>query len=241
MNLSSNHGTGPDIRIDQLSKEYQFGENQVRALDEVSVTVKGGQFCVFHGPSGSGKSTLLHLIGALDHPTSGSITVGDQRIDDQSEDVRTSFRRTEVGYVFQALNLIENLTALENVLVPFIPQGSDREMEDKARDILADVGLGDRLHHRPGRLSGGEQQRVAIARAVLKEPSLVLADEPTGELDTETGTKIFSLLRNINEDQNATVIVVTHDTEYIRDEDTTFRMRDGRCREDQQAPSQKPE
>lgn len=222
---------GPDIQTSHLTKTYQVAGRDVRALDDVTVTIQGGSFCIFHGPSGSGKSTLLQLLGALDHPTEGTLTVGNQRIDNLPSHERTLYRREQVGFIFQAFNLIENLTALQNVLVPYIPEGRDQEMHERAREILMEVGLEGRLDHRPGRLSGGEQQRVAIARAILKQPRLILADEPTGELDTDTGTRIFDLLRKLNDQKHTTVVVVTHDTEFIQNHDRSVELKDGRCLE----------
>jgi len=223
----------PAIRLRDVTKTYDVEGPSVTALREVSLDVPPGRFCVLHGPSGSGKSTLLHLLGGLDRCTSGTITIGDQNLNQMSDAERTTYRRKQVGYIFQTLNLLPNLTALENVLVPFIPDGPFYKMADQARRILTDLGLGDRIDHRPGRLSGGEQQRVAIARALLKHPSLILADEPTGELDTETGRIIFSLLRRIRRERNATVVVVTHDTEFIEPDDQTAAIRDGQLVEDE--------
>ncbi len=228
MNTPENQKAGPEIQIKSLFKEYEMGSGQVRALDDVTATLPGGRFCVFAGPSGSGKSTLLHVLGALDHATSGSVLVGDRDLEQMDDQERNEFRKKSVGFVFQTFNLIDNLTALENVLIPFIPDGRSHKMIDRAKNILDDIGLGDRLDHRPGRLSGGEKQRVALARAVLKNPSLVLADEPTGELDTQTGTEIFRLLRRIRRKRETTVVVVTHDTNYIQDSDLVFQLQDGR-------------
>ncbi len=226
-NRSTSASAGPEIEIVDLHKNYDMGEQTVHALRGLSLQIPSNRFCIVHGPSGSGKSTLLHLLGGLDRPTGGSVRVGDRNLNDLDDGERTQYRRKDVGFVFQTLNLLPNLTALENVLVPFIPEGPFYKMSDQARQILAELGLEDRIDHRPGRLSGGEQQRVAIARALLKKPSLILADEPTGELDTETGQTIFSLLRRIQRERNATVMVVTHDTEFIQPEDLTASIKDG--------------
>ncbi len=215
------------IVFDRVSKVYASGPSEVKALDELSVSIPEHSFSVFCGPSGSGKSTLLHLLGALDQCTGGSIYVNSRNINLLSETERTRYRRYEVGFVFQSLNLLPNLTALENVLVPFIPDGSSHKMRARAKRLLDDAGIGQRIHHRPGQLSGGERQRVSIARALLKDPSLILADEPTGELDRETGQVIFNMLRRIRAEERTTVVVVTHDTEYIESEDVTFELQDG--------------
>lgn len=219
--------TGPPIQLEEVTREYRMGKNTIKALDRISLAIPENEFCIMYGPSGSGKSTLLHLLGALDRATSGQIKVGSDDIEQFTDARRTRYRREQVGFVFQALNLLDNLSALENVLIPFIPEGGSRKMSGRAKDMLAEVGLENRVDHRPGRLSGGEKQRVAIARALLKNPGIVLADEPTGELDSTTGGRIFDLLRRVHREQKKTVIIVTHDTEYITAEDTTFHLKDG--------------
>ena len=224
---SSHDNTSSYIEFDEVTKTYSSGQGEINALFQLSTTLPQHSFSVFHGPSGSGKSTLLHLLGALDTCTQGSIRVDGKTLDTLSNQERTHYRRHEVGFVFQSLNLLPNLTAIENVLVPFIPGGSSHKMRGKAEKLLQDVGLGDRIDHRPGQLSGGERQRVSIARALLKDPSLILADEPTGELDRETGNLIFDLLREAHREQPATVVVVTHDTEYIEPDDLTVELNDG--------------
>jgi putative ABC transport system ATP-binding protein len=183
------------------------------------------------GPSGSGKSTLLQLLGALDEPTSGEITIGGSKLSGMSSRERDRFRREQVGFVFQSFNLLSNLTAIENVIVPFLPTGVSAALRTRGIELLRQVGLGERCDHRPNQLSGGEQQRVAIARALLKRPKLVLADEPTGELDSETGAEVYRLLRHLRDEQQTTVIVVTHDASFIRPEDRILRLRDGRLLE----------
>ncbi len=215
------------IEFDKVTKTYTRGEQEIHALHEISTTLPEHSFSVFYGPSGSGKSTLLHLLGALDNCTRGTILVGGNSLNDLTDQERSEYRRHDVGFVFQSLNLLPNLSALENVLVPFIPGGSSHKMRGKAQKLLQDVGLGERFDHRPGQLSGGERQRVSIARALLKDPSLILADEPTGELDRETGNLIFNLLRKAHREQPATVVVVTHDTEYIEPDDRTVELNDG--------------
>ena len=218
------------IQVRSLHKTYRMGERDVHALRGVDLAIPSGQFCFILGPSGSGKSTLLHLMGALDRPTSGSVTVGGEDLAGLSEGELALFRRRQVGIVFQAFNLLANLDALGNVLVPFLPEGVPAGLREKAIALLNEVGLGDRLAHRPSQLSGGEQQRVAVARALLKDPVLILADEPTGELDSTTGREVFALLRRANSDRKKTVVVVTHDTQYIEEGDRVVQIADGRVR-----------
>ena len=219
--------TNHSIEIENLTKEFTIGPTTVRALRGISASIQAGSFQFVLGPSGSGKSTLLYLLGALDRPTAGSITVGGRQIDQLSRGEQDQFRRHEVGFVFQSFNLLSNLSALENVLAPFLPIGINNTLRQQAVDLLEHVGLGDRKQHRPAELSGGEQQRVAIARALLKQPKLVLADEPTGELDHETGAEVIGYLRNLRDEHGTTVVVVTHDESYIEDGDATLRLRDG--------------
>lgn len=216
------------IDIHDLTKVHHRGETQVQALRGVSCQVPSGSFTFIVGPSGSGKSTLLYLIGALDAPTSGEISVEGRRLSELTNRERDEYRRTQVGFVFQSFNLLTNLTALENVLVPFLPRGVSPDLRRQAIDLLRQVGLGERIEHRPNQLSGGEQQRVAIARALLKQPRLVLADEPTGELDSQSGAEVFGYLRGVHRERQTTVIVVTHDERYIEPTDRIIRLRDGR-------------
>ena len=199
----------------------------MRALRGITVTIASGSFQFVLGPSGSGKSTLLYLLGALDRPSGGTITIDGRKINELSRVDQDHFRRHEVGFVFQSFNLLGNLTALDNVLAPFLPIGVSGELRQRAEDLLVHVGLGDRQRHRPAELSGGEQQRVAIARALLKRPKLVLADEPTGELDHRTGAEVMGYLRDLREELGTTVVVVTHDESYIEPGDATLRLRDG--------------
>jgi putative ABC transport system ATP-binding protein len=194
----------------------------------VSCHIERGQFAFIVGPSGSGKSTLLYLLGAIDRPTSGDIVVAGQDLVTMSEAAQNRYRRDQVGFIFQSFNLIGNLTALENVLVPFMPQGVTPVLRQRGVDLLTQVGLGDRLEHRPFQLSGGEQQRVAIARALVKEPIVVLADEPTGELDSKTGDEIYAILRGIQESSATTVVVVTHDRRFITAADLILEIQDGK-------------
>lgn len=179
----------------------------------------------------AGKARCCNCWERLDEPTSGEITIAGTRLRGMSSRQRDAFRREQVGFVFQSFNLLSNLTAVDNVLVPFLPTGVSAELRSRATELLKVVGLGERLDHRPNQLSGGEQQRVAIARALLKRPKLVLADEPTGELDSQTGAEVYRLLRNLREQQQATVIVVTHDPTFIQPDDRILRLRDGRLAE----------
>jgi putative ABC transport system ATP-binding protein len=216
------------IHIENVTKVHKMGEAEVHALRGVSCSIATGTFTFIVGPSGSGKSTLLNLLGALDIPTTGHVQIEGKLLSDLTERERDEFRRNEVGFVFQNFNLLKNLTAIDNVLVPFMPSGINAKMKQDAIELLKQVGLQDRLDHRPGQLSGGEQQRVAIARALFKRPSLILADEPTGELDSETGAEIFQILRDVVQQRQTTVIVVTHDRRYIAPEDRLIEMTDGR-------------
>ncbi len=220
------------IQAAGVTKTYRRGTHEVSALRGVTFELPAGSFAFVLGPSGSGKSTLLQLLGALDEPTSGELTLDGQRLRGMTARQRDDFRREQVGFIFQSFNLLSNLTAVDNVLVPFLPRGVPAELRSRAVELLKQVGLSERLDHRPNQLSGGEQQRVAIARALLKRPKFVLADEPTGELDSQTGAEVFRLLRDLREQHHATVIVVTHDPTFIQPDDRILRMRDGRIVEE---------
>lgn len=219
------------IQLRDVTKVYRRGPHEVAALRGLSFELPAASFAFVLGPSGSGKSTLLQLLGALDEPTSGEITVSGTRLSGMLARQRNAFRRDQVGFVFQSFNLLSNLSAVDNVLVPFLPSGVSSELRTRAVELLQQVGLGERLDHRPSQLSGGEQQRVAIARALLKQPKLVLADEPTGELDSQTGADVFRLLRDLRDQHQATVVVVTHDPTFIHPDDRILRLRDGRLAE----------
>lgn len=219
--------TKPVVRLKDLAKHYQRGSEVVKALDGVDLVIGGTGMVAIAGPSGSGKSTLLHLIGAMDRPTRGEVIVAGQALNGLPEKTLTRFRRQTVGFVFQTFNLIPNLTALENVTLPmefnWVPKD---ERLQKAKHLLDQVALGRRLTHRPGELSGGEQQRVAIARALANDPPLILADEPTGNLDTESGQKIYELLKEVACER--TVLVVTHAEPLARMADRVLHIKDGR-------------
>jgi putative ABC transport system ATP-binding protein len=206
----------PFIRISDLTKHFQMGGTTVRALDGVDIDIPQKSFTVVMGPSGSGKSTLLYLIGGLDRPTSGQIAVKGQRLDEMDENKLALFRRQAVGFIFQSFNLIQSLTAEENVGFPMQFAGiSSKERTRRSKELLEQVGLADRGHHRPSELSGGQQQRVAAARALVNNPNLILADEPTGNLDTASGAGIMQLLADLHQAGRA-VLVVTHDPRMVR-------------------------
>ena len=215
------------IEIKNVTKTHVKGQTDVHALRGVTCSIERGVFHFIVGPSGSGKSSLLYLMGALDEPTSGEILFEERTLSALSNSERDAYRRDDVGFIFQSFNLLNNLDAVDNTLVPYLPQGVSAERRDKAIAMLQQVGLGDRLDHRPHQLSGGEQQRIAIARALLKQPKLVLADEPTGELDSATGAEVFGLLRKLCADRETTVVVVTHDQSFVDSTDRILRMKDG--------------
>ena len=217
------------IRCRDVCKFYQQGENQITALAGVTLEIAKGSFAAVMGPSGSGKSTLLHLIGGLDRPTSGELLVDGRLIGQMADDEITLFRRTKIGFVFQFYNLLPTLTALENVALPFVLDGKAKsEADARADSLLAKVGLDKRRDHLPEELSGGEIQRIAIARALAFNPPVLLADEPTGNLDSKTGASILALLRQINREEGCTVVMVTHSEEAASYADQRFHLRDGR-------------
>ncbi len=214
------------IELDTVSRRYEVGAGVVTALDDVTLTIDAGEFGVVLGPSGSGKTTLLNLIGALDSPTSGTILIDGKRISESSRSELFRFRRETVSFIFQTFNLFPGLTALENVQFGVDVSGRRHE-HDRARATLAEVGLGDRLHHFPQQLSGGEQQRVAIARALATGNPVMLADEPTGELDFRTGIQILELLHRQTH-RGITVLIVTHNREIARVADRVIELSSGR-------------
>src|SRR5262245_22658528 len=215
------------IYVSDVRKTFRSGSRRVEALRGVSCRIPAGRCAFIVGPSGSGKSTLLYLLGALDRPDSGLIRIEGSDLSTMTEAGRDAYRRDKVGFIFQSFNLIGNLTAIENVLIPYYPRGVTRAQRARAAGLLADVGLEDRLHHRPCQLSGGEQQRVAIARALIKDPVLLLGDEPTGELDSQTGDEIYGILRRLQAERQTTLVVVTHDRRFIAPDDLVLEIRDG--------------
>ncbi len=218
------------LKVKNLNKTFSSGPVKVQAIDDVSFTVNDGKFASIIGRSGSGKSTLLSLLGGLDKPTSGEIIVGDQDINSLNDHSLIKYRGEKIGFVFQNYNLVPNLSAIENVSLPmeFVGKPKDERVK-RAKELLAEVGLNeDEMNRRPGKLSGGQQQRVAIARALANQPRLILADEPTGNLDSQTGKVIFELLHNLAKSQKTTIIVVTHDLEIAGKTDMTFKLVDGK-------------
>ena len=216
------------VRTVGLTRHYKMGDTLVEALQGVDLTLARGEFVALVGPSGSGKSTVLHLIGGLDRPTSGEVWIDGIELSASDEHTLTHHRRTHVGFVFQGFNLLPRLTAEENVALPLMFSGvPEKERRARARALLARVGLGQRLAHRPTQLSGGEQQRVAIARALIGQPALLLADEPTGNLDSTTGAEIMALLRELNRERALTLLVVSHDPEVAAFAGRIVRLRDG--------------
>lgn len=221
------------IRCIDVRKVYQQGNNEIIALDGVSLDIAKGEFAVIMGPSGSGKSTLLHLIGGLDRPTSGELLVDQRLVGQMADDQVTLFRRTRIGFIFQFFNLLPTLTALENVALPFVLDGrSKATAEQRAKMLLAKVGLENRQNHLPEEMSGGEIQRIAMARALAFDPPILLADEPTGNLDSKTGESILSLLRHINREAGCTIVMVTHSREAAGYGHRTIFFRDGKIEEE---------
>jgi putative ABC transport system ATP-binding protein len=215
------------ISISEVRKEYRIGQQLVRALVGINAEIQQGEFVALMGPSGSGKSTLLNILGGLDHPSSGEVSVADEVITSLSRKALCNYRRRRLGFIFQKFNLLNTQTALENVAFPLIFAGvSKNQRKDKAIKALEAVGLADRLDHKPGELSGGQQQRVAIARALVGDPPLILADEPTGNLDTTSGAGIMRLLAELNA-QGRTIIVVTHDPRLKNYVSRTIHLLDG--------------
>jgi putative ABC transport system ATP-binding protein len=220
------------LEAHEVRKNYLMGKVLVPALRDVSFEVEKGEFLTIFGPSGSGKSTLLHLLGGLDRPDAGRITIDGSDILKLSDNRLAELRLTKIGFVFQFFNLLPRLTALRNVELPLaIADISDRETAERAREMLKFVGLEARASHRPHELSGGEQQRVAVARALINEPKIVLADEPTGNLDTKTGWEIIQLMKKLNDEKGQTFIVVTHDPRIAEEADRTIHLRDGSVEE----------
>ncbi len=216
--------------VKNLTKSFNSPSGKVTALSDVSLSVDTGQFASIIGKSGSGKSTLLSMLGALDIPTSGNITVDDIDISKLSAHRQTTYRAKQIGFVFQHYNLIPNLSALQNVMLALEFGGMPaRQRKGRAEQLLNDVGLEpDQQMRKPSRLSGGQQQRVAIARALANHPAIILADEPTGNLDSETGQKIFDLLHDLSRSENTTIIAVTHDMDIAGKTDKTFTLKDGK-------------
>jgi putative ABC transport system ATP-binding protein len=220
------------LKADTLHKELRVGEVTVQALRGISLEVKRGEMLGVIGPSGSGKSTLLGLIGGLDSPTSGHVYIDGEDITDMNERQLTQIRNEKIGFVFQSFNLIPTLTALENVALPIQFSRNARKPHQRAAELLELFGLGERIHHRPNQLSGGQQQRVAIARALANNPPLLLADEPTGNLDTGSSEIVMNSFRNVREKMNTTIVIVTHDMEVASQMDRVITLIDGHIASD---------
>jgi len=217
------------VTVNQLSKTL----GNIRAIDNVSFDIEKGEFLAVQGPSGSGKTTLLGLLAGLEKADEGSILIGDEELTSMTEDQLALFRRHNIGFVFQAFNLIPTLNTLENIALPLYPERMNRkDMLERARKAAYDVGLSERLDHYPNELSGGEQQRVAVARSLINEPKVIFADEPTGNLDSKTGEKIIELLHKLNREKGQTFVLVTHDDKIAKESSRIIRLIDGRIEHD---------
>ncbi len=215
------------IRLDKLARRYQMGNETIHALREVSLSITRGEYIASMGPSGSGKSTLMNLIGCLDSPSDGDYELNGHRVSDMDDDELADIRNREIGFVFQTFNLLPRLDALRNVELPLVYAGIDAETrKERAVEAMRQVGLADRMHHKPNELSGGQRQRVAIARALVTRPSIILADEPTGNLDSKTGDEIMLVFQSLWKQGN-TIILVTHEEDIARHAGRIVRIRDG--------------
>jgi len=220
------------IEIQDVHKAYDMGEDKVRALDGVSLVIQEGEYVAIMGPSGSGKSTLMNLVGCLDTPTSGSYKLKGTEVAGMTDDELAAIRNGEIGFIFQTFNLLPRSDAVQNVELPLVYAGVPRrERRDRAQEALKAVGLGDRMHHRPNEMSGGQRQRVAVARALVNRPSILMADEPTGNLDSKTGDEIMSLMDQLHA-QGRTIILVTHEEDLALRAARVVRLRDGRILSD---------
>lgn len=218
----------PIIQLKNVWKTYRMGDNIVNALRGINLDVMPGEFLAIQGPSGSGKSTAMNLVGCLDVPSRGEIYLDGQNIARLSESNLASIRGRKIGFIFQKFNLIETLTAFENVVLPMTFQGiSEADRNKRAKQLLEQFGLGDRMHHKPGELSGGQQQRVAIARSLAVDPPVILADEPTGNLDSKTGKEVMEFLRELHKHRDKTIVLVTHDDSLARMADRVEYLKDG--------------
>lgn len=217
------------VVLKDVWKVYDLGEVKVEAARGVSLTIRKGEFVAIMGPSGSGKSTIMHLIGCLDKPTKGHIYFGNENVSEYDSNKLARVRGRKIGFVFQAFNLISSLNAVENVTLPLMLQRVRKSIrEEKAKKLLNMVGLGGRFNNRPGQLSGGERQRVAIARALINEPEIILADEPTGALDSKTGHEVMQIFSELNKLQKRTIIIITHEADIAKYAQRIIRFKDGR-------------
>jgi putative ABC transport system ATP-binding protein len=222
------------IEAENLTKIYKMGDTEVHALDGVDIRINKGEMLAIMGPSGSGKSTLMAILGCLDLPTSGSYRLEGINVENMTDDQLANVRSRKIGFVFQQFNLLARTTALDNVMLPMYYSGAKgKERREKSQEALKIVGLADRMHHRPNELSGGQQQRVAIARALVNSPSILLADEPTGALDSKTGTEIIALFQKLHYELGQTVIFVSHDPFIARHTERVIRLSDGKVVDDE--------
>jgi putative ABC transport system ATP-binding protein len=223
---------GNIIKIRNIIRDFQLGQETVHVLKSIDLDIDKGEYVAIMGPSGSGKSTLMNLIGCLDTPTSGTYILNGKDVSQMSDDELAEIRNKEIGFVFQTFNLLPRTTALDNVALPMVYAGaSKKDRTERAVKVLADVGLSDRMDHRPNQLSGGQRQRVAVGRALVNKPSIILADEPTGNLDSKTGVEIMNLFEDIHKAGN-TIIVVTHEEEIASHAQRVIRLRDGMIESD---------
>lgn len=220
------------IKIRNIKRDFKMGQEILHVLKGIDLDIKKGEYVALMGPSGSGKSTLMNILGCLDSPTSGEYELNGSKVSDMSDDQLAEIRNKEIGFIFQTFNLLPRTTALENVALPMIYAGINKEERTKrAKQVLTDVGLSDRMDHKPNELSGGQRQRVAVARALVNNPSIILADEPTGNLDTKTSIEIMNLIDNIHQAGN-TVILVTHEEDIAQRAKRIIRLRDGMIESD---------
>jgi len=231
MSMANNTKNNVLLKLSNVEKVYRMDGISIKALDGISLMIKAGEFVAITGASGSGKSTLMHIIGCLDTPTNGEVFLDGQKVSDFSERQLAVVRNQKIGFVFQQFNLLARTSALENVALPLIYSDLlESKIEEKAKEALSRVGLSDRLHHHPNQLSGGQQQKVAIARALVTNPSLILADEPTGNLDSKSGQEILKVFQQLNQQGN-TIIFVTHDQQVAANAQRIIKIKDGKIEE----------
>ncbi len=229
----SDDSTPPLVQVDNLERSFNMGQQTVHVINGITMTIQRGEMVAIIGASGAGKSTLLHILGTLDRPTKGEVLFEGKNMFKASETALASFRNRRIGFVFQFHHLLPEFTALENAYLPALIEKVPKETAiETATTLLSEVGLSHRLHHKPGELSGGEQQRVAVARALIRQPDLVLADEPTGNLDTHTGDDLFELLRKLNETHGTAFVIVTHNEKLSHQTDRLIHLQDGQILED---------